>query len=256
MYLSRNTKSKILSSYVSSIPVTISNKTLTVPPALESFLSDLIANISRFDAIQSQKGYGFPNLLLRSESAASSQIENLTSSIRNITLAEIDQKSPKNARLFAGNVFAMRKALSLDEPFSTSLIAKIHTELLGKEESFAGQFRTQPAWIGGTSYSPHGAIFVPPHDSLIHFYLDDLVEYAKRIDINPIVKAAIIHAQFETIHPFIDGNGRTGRTLLHKSLKDDGILQAIALPISAGLLHDTKTISRQFLLSKKEIPFL
>jgi len=76
------------------------------------------------------------------------------------------------------------------------------------------------------------------HHSKLEYYMNDLVIYSKRIDVNPIVKAAILHAQFETIHPFVDGNGRTGRTLIHKSLKDDGVLHTIALPISAGLLNN------------------
>lgn len=85
---------------------------------------------------------------------------------------------------------------------------------------------------------PHGALFVPQSPARVAQALDDLVAFAGRGDINPIAKAAIAHAQFETIHPFIDGNGRTGRVLLHRILVLEGVLSRSTLPVSAGLLHD------------------
>lgn len=66
--------------------------------------------------------------------------------------------------------------------------------------------------------------------------MDDIISFSKREDINPIVKTALFHAQFETIHPFVDGNGRTGRTLIHRMLKAEQILLSVTLPVSSGLL--------------------
>lgn len=239
-YLSRSSKSKILTTYASSLPNTIFDKNVDLSPKFDAAISDLMLNISRFDLLQSQKGFSFPTVLLRSESAASSQIEKLTSSIRNIALAELSPKSPQNAQIVARNVAAMRTALQTPETLSIPAILKIHEALMHpSQDNFAGEFRKQAVWIGGTVYSPHGAIFVPPHHTRIDYYMEDLIAYSERIDVNPIVKAAILHAQFETIHPFVDGNGRTGRSLIHKSLKDDGILQTAALPVSAGLLNNT-----------------
>lgn len=238
-YLSRSSRRKILPTYESALPNIISDKNVNLPPDLDVAISDLMLNISRFDLLQSQKGFSFPTVLLRSESAASSQIENLTSSIRNIAFAELSSKAPHNAQLIARNVSAMRCALEIPEKLSIPTILKIHETLMAaSEDELSGKFRDQAVWIGGTNYSPHDAIFVPPHHSHIDYYMKDLIGYAKRIDVNPIVKAAIIHAQFETIHPFVDGNGRTGRTLIHKSLKDDAVLQTLALPVSAGLLSN------------------
>ncbi len=239
-YLSRKSRSKILPTYESSLPNTIFDKNVILTPELDGKISDLMINISRFDLIQSQKGFSFPSVLLRSESAASSQIENLTSSIKNIALAELSTKVPQNAQLVARNVRAMRSALKTPEILSIPSILNIYKILMfSAQDSWPGDFRKEAVWIGGTSYSPHEAIFVPPHHSRIGYYMNDLISYSNRTDLNPIVKAAIIHAQFETIHPFIDGNGRTGRTLIHKSLKDDGVLKEVALPISAGLLNNT-----------------
>lgn len=254
-YLSRQSKRKILDTYESSIPDTIADKSLTLPSQLEARVSDLLINMSRFDMAQSQKGYSFPTLLLRSESAASSQIENLTSGIRNISLAELTDKVPKNAQLIAGNVHAMREALNIEEPISYSTILEIHRMLMiDVYGELAGTIRQQTVWIGGTSLSPHGATFVPPHFSRIDDYLQDLIKYAGRIDINPLVKAAILHAQFEIIHPFSDGNGRTGRVLIHKSLRDDGVLKTVALPISAGLLNNTSDYMKALMEFQKGDP--
>ena len=93
-------------------------------------------------------------------------------------------------------------------------------------------------WVGGTPYSPHEALFVPPVAERVSQCLDDLCRFAQTDSADPVAKAAIVHAQFETIHPFIDGNGRTGRTLLHRMLKIDGLLAHGTVPVSAGLLHD------------------
>ena len=92
--------------------------------------------------------------------------------------------------------------------------------------------------MGGTAYSPHGALFVPPIAERVPDCLADLCCFSQQGAIDPLAKAAIAHAQFETIHPFIDGNGRTGRTLLHRMLRNDGVLVQSTVPVSAGLLHD------------------
>ena len=240
-YLSRQEKSTILKTYESSIPDMISDKTISLPNNLEARISDLLVNLARYDMEQIQKGYGFPMMLLRSESSSSSQIENLTSSIRNISMAELSDKAPTNAKLIMGNVKAMHNALAIEGALNIKSIKKIHHALMeDSKHEIAGEFRKTAVWIGGTNYSPHKAIFVPPHFKRIAELMDDLIIFANRVDLNPIIKAAILHAQFETIHPFVDGNGRTGRALIHKSLKDDDVLKNTSLPISAGLLNNTK----------------
>lgn len=129
--------------------------------------------------------------------------------------------------------------LSQSGGLTAETIRAVHKSLIDPTgQSFGGEFRTEQVWVGGTAYSPHGALFVPPRAEHISECVEDLAAYARRDDTNPIAKAAVLHAQFETIHPFIDGNGRTGRALLHKILRHDGILEHATLPISAGLLHD------------------
>lgn len=237
--LSKTARQKIGSTYRAAIPFTIGERSLVMPPQLAARMEEVAGLLSRFDEMQQQRGYDLPALLLRSESAASSQIENLTSSPRNIALAELTNDAPHNAQLIAGNIAAMREALSGDGGLSIEAILAIHKVLIDRTgQSFGGELRDEQVWIGGSAYSPHGAIYVPPHASRVRGCLEDIITFARRDDVGTIAKAALVHAQFETVHPFIDGNGRTGRTLLHRILKQEGVLGSATLPVSAGLLHN------------------
>ncbi len=237
--MSKTQRRKIGSSYQAALPLYIAQRSISIPASLSARMAELLVKLARFDAEQQARNYNLPVMLLRSESSASSQIENLTSSARNVALAELSSNAPHNAKLIVGNLAAMKRALSLEGPLTVDAILQIHAALINHEKaSFGGQLRAEQVWIGGTTYSPHGATYVPPHYSRVENYLDDLVKYIARDDIDPLMKAAVAHAQLETIHPFIDGNGRTGRVLLHKILRDEEVLQQATLPVSAGLLHN------------------
>lgn len=237
--LPKSARRRMLPTYEASIPHLIANRDVILSPQLTARVSDLLVSIARFDGEQMQRGYDLPALLLRSESSASSQIEHLTSSVRNVALAELADESPQNARLVAGNVAAMRKALASQDEITVDSIRDVHRILINwSGESFGGELRREQVWVGGTPYSPHGAHYVPPTWQRVPEYLDDIVAFISRDDVDPIVQAAVAHAQFETVHPFIDGNGRTGRVLLHKILRRSGVLLHVALPLSAGLLHN------------------
>lgn len=237
--ISKTQRRKIGSAYEAALPLHIEGLSVDVPAKLSARMSELLVRLAQFDAQQQARGYDLPALLLRSESSASSQIEHLTSSVRNVALAEVSRDVPRNARLIMGNVAAMREALLLDGPLDLDAILAIHAALMNRDgATFGGKIREEQVWVGGGPYSPHGALYVPPAASRVPDYLDDLVAFAARADLTPIVKAALLHAQLETIHPFIDGNGRTGRVLIHKILAGEGILSHATLPLSAGLLHN------------------
>lgn len=237
--VSKSARRKIGSTYQAAVPSFIAEQEVTLPPGVETRIQEVLVLLGRFDGEQRAKGYQLPNLLLRSESSASSQIESLTSSARNVALAELSDSAPANARLVAGNIAAMNRALDLPDGITVEGILSIHEALINRSgQTFGGQLRDEQVWVGGTPYSPHGATFVPPVAERVPSLLEDLVAFASRRDVGPVAKAAIIHAQLETIHPFIDGNGRTGRTLIHKVLRDEGALTYATLPVSAGLLHN------------------
>jgi len=184
-------------------------------------------------------------ILLRTESASSSQIEQLTTSAKQLALAEIDQGERSNARTVIGNVRAMEAALRLSERISEESIHAMHAELMLNQSGFdpgeAGLFRSEQVWIGPGEAGPRTAHFVAPHHEHIPSAMEDLVTFITRADLPVLLHAAVAHAQCETIHPFSDGNGRTGRALVHSILKNKGLMRATALPISAGLLTDLDT---------------
>ena len=93
--------------------------------------------------------------------------------------------------------------------------------------------------IGGSDLGPHGAVFVPPHHSRVPAAIADLVAFIDRDDVPVLAHAAVAHAQFETIHPFPDGNGRVGRALVHAYLRHKGLTRNVTVPVSADLLTDT-----------------
>ncbi|MBQ3338944.1 MAG: Fic family protein, partial [Atopobiaceae bacterium] len=239
----KSRRRKILPTYEAAVPASISSRPVEVPAPLAQRLAEVEVSLARFDTAQTARDWALPALLLRSESSSSSQIERLTSSVRNVALAELTDKAPANALLIAGNVAAMREALGQSGDVGIDSICAIHDVLMRGTREAMG-LREEQVWIGGSPYSPHGATFVPPRADRVKPCLEDLVTFATREDISPIAKAAIFHAQFETIHPFTDGNGRTGRTLLHRMLARDEVLLHTMLPVSAGLLHDVERYMR------------
>ena len=193
--------------------------------------------IARFDAEVAP----FASVLLRSESASSSMIENVSSGAKAIALAEMGSDEKRNASQIAGNVAAMRTALDLAGHLHEDTILAMHRALMGHTEpSIAGKWRDEQVCVGGTTYGPHTADYVAPHHDRIPAAIADLVRFAGRNDIPVVAHAAIAHAQFETIHPFADGNGRTGRALIHSRLRAKGLTREVTVPVSAGLLVDTR----------------
>jgi Fic family protein len=179
--------------------------------------------------------------LLRAESVASSRIEGLRLSQRRLAEALLSPAdADAAAREVVGNIEAMQAAIELGgrgSAITTSDIQELHKLLLRNSQhaDIAGQLRTEQNWIGGSDHSPRGAEFIPPHEDMVPALLDDLAEYLNRADTSPVVQAAIAHAQFETIHPFADGNGRVGRALIHVVFRRRGLSSRFAPPISIVL---------------------
>ncbi|MEV8249906.1 Fic family protein [Microbacterium sp. NPDC076768] len=178
-------------------------------------------------------------ILLRTESASSSQIEQLTTSAKQLALAEIDETERANALTVIGNVRAMEAALQLSDDVNERSILAMHHALMIHQSGFendAGRYRSEQVWIGPGEAGPRLADFVAPHHGRIPEMIADLVGFIAREDLTVLVQMAVAHAQFETIHPFPDGNGRTGRALAQSILRNKGLVGSTAVPISAGLL--------------------
>ncbi len=178
-------------------------------------------------------------ILLRAESVASSRIEGLEISPQRLlradaARAEGEVPTDATAAEVLANVDAMMYAVESDGPITLERLIEVHRKLLAPTRLAAhgGRIRTQQNWIGGNSYNPFGAAFVPPPHEVVPELLEDLMAFTNDDSLPATAQAAIAHAQFETIHPFVDGNGRTGRALVHMILRRRGLVTRTLLPVS------------------------
>ncbi|QSE78153.1 Fic family protein [Rhodococcus koreensis] len=241
-YGSRRERRLTSGPYRAAVPPFIANRTISLNGELQALTEETATELTRFDAEVGHITAPFASILLRTESASSSEIENLTSGARQIALAELGEYASRNARLIVGNVRAMQAALELSDRIDADAILQMHRALLEHgDPNIAGRWRQQQVWIGGGSLGPHTAQFVPPHHDRVPELIDDLTAFANRVDVPVVAQIAVAHAQFETIHPFPDGNGRVGRALIQAMLRGGQLTRSVAVPVSAGLLHDTAT---------------
>lgn len=227
--------------YRAAVPPNIAAADPRLTLALLGAADEATAELARFDAETGGDLAPFSALLLRSEAAASSQIENLTASAKAIATAELGP-AQRNASIIVANTRAMQAALALADRLDTQAIIDMHAVLLSATHpEWAGHFRDEQVWIGGTNHGPHEARFVPPHHDRVPPAMDDLIAFLARDNLPVLVQAALGHAQFETIHPFPDGNGRVGRALVQALLRAKRVTLTVTVPISAGLLTDRET---------------
>jgi Fic family protein len=248
---SRAERSRGSGPYQSIIPAEIARYAPAIPNGLAADLDDATQALISFDShaavtlCPDNAALGpMSAILLRTESSTSSQIENLTAGARELALAELNESQSQNAKLIVGNVRALEAALRLADHLDETSILAMQRELLMNQpewESHAGVYRNQLVWVGGERSSPRGAKHIAPQSRLVSSSMRDLLRFIERDDLPVLAQAAIAHAQFETVHPFADGNGRTGRAIVQAMLRGKGLITHAAAPISAGLLRDTTT---------------
>ena len=188
---------------------------------------------------------GLARFLLRAESVGSSKIEGLAAAAKRLARAEAALALGGNANdrvavEVLGNIAAMESAVELataSERFSLDDLLSVHRTLMDTSATpdLGGVVRQDQNWIGGSSFNPCSAAFVPPPPDHLAELLADLLDYVNGDEHSPLVQAAIAHAQFETLHPFADGNGRTGRALIHVVLRRRGLAPKFVPPISLVL---------------------
>jgi Fic family protein len=227
--------------YQAAISANIADLTVNLTSDVLADAEDASREVTRFDAELGGAIAPFSSVLLRTESAASSNIENLTASARAIAEAELPgAKTTANAKVIVANTAAMVAAINLADNIDADAILAMHKALMRDvDPKSAGRWREEQVWIGGGTHGPRGAMFVPPHHSRVLVAIDDLLRFAQRDDIPVLPQISLAHAQFETIHPFTDGNGRTGRALIQAMLRRKGLTRNVTVPVSAGLLTDT-----------------
>lgn len=211
--------------YEAYVPDPLMGRAIVLEGAVAADVADAEAAITRLNLEASAlvDTEALARLLLRAESVASSKIEGLEIGPRRLLEAE-------------AMVYAVRSVRS-DEELTLEQLLEIHRRLLAgsRLEERGGKIRSAQNWIGGSSYNPCSAAFVPPPPELVHDLLLDLCRFCNDDSLPAVVQAALAHAQFETIHPFADGNGRTGRALIHLTLRRRGLAPRVLPPVSLVL---------------------
>ncbi len=180
----------------------------------------------------------FVSMYVKKEALLSSQIEGTQASL--VEILEAESRQTADAREVTNYVKALNYGLSRlrveDFPLTLRLLREIHAQLLTSgrgSELDPGEFRTSQNWIGGIGSTLSNAVYIPPPVTAMREALGQLELYLNEENgLLPLIKIALIHAQFETIHPFLDGNGRMGRLLITLWLCQQGILSRPLLYLS------------------------
>src|SRR5712691_9643499 len=230
--------------YEAYVPDQLTGRRVILDGDVAADVTDAETSMARLDAEATAlvDTEALARILLRAESVASSRIEGLEAGARRLLRAEVAQQlgehsADATALEVLANIDAMATAVSAVGPgdaITLDHLLAFHRRLLTgtRLEDHAGQIRTEQNWIGGSDHNPCSAVFVPPPPDLVAGLLDDLCAFCNDDSLPAVVQAAIAHAQFETIHPFVDGNGRTGRALIHLVLRRRGLAQRVLPPVS------------------------
>ena len=233
--------------YEAYLPDHLVGRSVRLDGEVAADVTDAEATIARFDskATALADTEALARLLLRAESVASSRIEGLEVGGRRLLRAEAaqflgDEVNDVTAVEVLGNIKAMSWALNSIGPgddITLETLFEAHRRLLAgtRLEEMGGRIREEQNWIGGSSYNPCSAAFVPPPPEYVADLLKDLCAFCNTDSLPAVIQAALAHAQFETIHPFVDGNGRIGRALIHLVLRRRALAVRVLPPISLVL---------------------
>jgi len=233
--------------YEAYVPDHLVGRAFTIEGGVAADIADAEAAIARLnvEATSLVDTEALARILLRAESVASSRIEGLEIGARRLLRAEAarglgDDPSDVTAVEVLGNIDAMVFAIEhidAGDPITVELVLEVHRRLLARtrQEQYGGRFRDEQNWIGGNAYNPCTAAFVPPPHEYVDDLIADLVAFSNDDSLPAVAQAAIAHAQFETIHPFVDGNGRTGRALVHLIFRRRGVAPRVLPPVSLVL---------------------
>jgi len=233
--------------YEAYVPDALTGRTVVLNGDVAADVADAERSIVAFDAqaMTLADTEALSRILLRAECVASSRIEGLEVGARRLLRVEAAQQLGEKpvdvtATEVLGNISAMSNAIQSiqqDGAITVDHLLDFHRRLLADTPltAHAGVIRTQQNWIGGSAYNPCSASFVPPPHELVPGLLEDLCSFCNDDSLPAVAQAALAHSQFETIHPFVDGNGRTGRALIHLVLRRRGLAVRVLAPISLVL---------------------
>jgi Fic family protein len=234
-------------SYDAFVPDPIAGLEISISGEVAALVSSAEAAVASLNATAQPSLNPLARLLLRTESIASSKVDGMQLDVHRLARAEATHDAGRaigrEAAEVLANIDAMQFAMELSVESATleaqDLLA-IHEVLLERAPGGGdpGHFRNEQNWIGGNDYNPCGADFVPPPPHEVEGLIEDLCIFCDEDALPPLVQAAIAHAQFETIHPFDGGNGRTGRALVQVLLRRSGLAPVFVPPISVVFAAD------------------
>lgn len=237
---------RMLSSVDVWLPPMISERDPVLTSALVSLMEGAAREITVLDqSVHADNLQAVSSMLLRTESVASSKIEQVEASITDYARALHGAKANSSAVSMVAATAALQKMIyevGGSDFITLESLTTAHHALMADdpaESKYAGRMRDMQNWIGGSDFSPRGALFVPPPPETLATYMDDLIRFANRDDIPALAQAAIAHAQFESIHPFTDGNGRIGRALVNTILRRRGTTTKVVIPIASAIVART-----------------
>ncbi len=249
-------KARVDRPYRAYVPDALAGLEYMPSQTAQAALNDAIEQAARLDAITSSgdgllsKDSGriarLTGLLSRSEGVASSMIEDYNAAVPSVMVSAATGTTgryPSNAEVIRDGIDAVEAALVLLASITPKSIASVQTRLLAHARDELRGYRTGYIQVGGNKGEPDTAEFLPPPAHLVPELMADLCAFLMDTDdrLHPIARAAIGHAQFETIHPFPDGNGRTGRTLIQAVLRNQLVTQHAVLPISLAIAESDES---------------
>jgi Fic family protein len=233
---------RTLRSIAVSLPPFIAGRTVALDSETAADLEAATSEITKLDGAYADDLSALGTLLLRTESVASSKIEHIQASVDDYARALHGVRANSSAVAMAAATSALEAMIGTVGPNSSiplSAITSAHAALMRddpSESSAVGELRTVQNWIGGSDFSPRGALYIPPPPETMQGYMNDLIIFANRDDMPVLLQAAIAHAQFESIHPFTDGNGRIGRALINTILRRRGTTTRVVVPLASALV--------------------
>jgi Fic family protein len=225
-----------------AIPPPIADATIVLSSEFTAVMEEATREVVSLDHQHGAELRALGAILLRTESVASSKIERIEASMEDYARALHGNRSNAAATSMAAAtsaVAALITSVGDGRPLHVDAVLAAHRSLMRDdphERAYAGRFRDVQNWIGGSDHSPRNAVYVPPPPGMVADRMADLIEFANRDDLATLAQAAIAHAQFESIHPFTDGNGRIGRAVINAVLRRRGVTQRVIVPIASALV--------------------
>lgn len=246
-----NRRDRMSGAYHPYVPDSLADAVVMLQPATAAAVARAQADIELLDQNARHMHHIEPlaRLLLRSEAMASSRIEGLEMNASRLLEFEaldelgVPHRVDGTEAAVLANVAAMQEGvarLSQKRTLAVEDICSLNRMMLDGSDvaEYGGKIRERQNWIGGSGVNPLSAVYVPPRPSYVPALMDDLVAFISSSELPPLAVAAVAHAQLETIHPFVDGNGRTGRALLQAILRAAGLAMVVTPPISLVMAAD------------------